>query len=248
MESREIEAKLGYRFRDRVLLERALTHPSTESGRTGPSDYERMEFLGDAVLELVVSHELYTMHDGANEGELTKMRAAIVSRHHLASIARELGIGSYIIMSSRLEVGGGRHSVSILGNTMESLVGAIMLDSDFDTVYNVACKLLRDSLKAACPTGAMNPKGDLQELLQSLNKQAPLYQAEQLREVPPLFRAVVVWNGQEIGTGTGSGKRMAETAAAQAALDDIHAGRGWARNLGEITHRKRKGGSDEGLL
>ncbi len=235
MESKEIEARLGYGFRDKALLERALTHPSTEPGRTGPSDYERMEFLGDAVLELVVSHKLYTMHGEANEGELTKMRAAIVSRHHLASIAREAGIGPYIIMSPRLKAGGGCHSVSILGNTIESLVGAIMLDSDFNTAYDVACKLLRNSLKTACPTGAMNPKGDLQELLQGLNKQAPLYQVERLQEIPPLFKATVVWNAQEIGTGTGNGKQMAETAAAQAALDDIHAGRGWAHNLRELT-------------
>ncbi len=240
MDGGEIEAKLGYRYRNKTLLWQALTHPSTEHGRTGPSDYERLEFLGDAVLELVVSHELYTEHAEADEGELTKMRAAIVSRHHLASIAHELEIGQYIIISPKLEASGGRSSVSVLGNTLESLVGAIMLDSNFDTAYAVAHRLLRKSLQEACPAGATNPKGDLQELLQGLNKQPPVYHVRQLREMPPLFEATAVWNGQEIGTGVGSGKRRAETAAALAALDDVHAARGWARELWE-THEKQDG-------
>ncbi len=231
MDGKEIEAKLGYRYRNKALLRQALTHPSTEHGRTGPSDYERLEFLGDAVLELVVSHKLYTEHTEADEGELTKMRAAIVSRQHLASIAHELGIGQHVIISPKLEAGGGRSSVSVLGNTLESLVGAIMLDSNFDTAYAVAHRLLQKSLQEACPAGATNPKGDLQELLQGLNKQPPVYHVQQLQELPPLFEATAIWDGREIGIGVGSGKRRAETAAALAALDDVRAGRGWAREL-----------------
>ena len=227
----QIEEKIGYTFCDENLLTEALTHPSTGHGRQGPSEYERMEFLGDAVLELAVSAKLYSKHPGANEGELTKMRAAIVSRRHLADLAARLGLGEHVVMSSRLESSGGRTSGSILGNTLESIIGAVMLDAGFETAYRVAVGLLQESIDNSCPTRSMNPKGDLQELLQAVNGEPPVYHVRQVRTMPAHFVATAVWEGREIGTGEGSGKHKAEIAAAKAALEVLRVKRGWAEDL-----------------
>ncbi len=221
MGQKRVEQKLTYQFTNKALLEQALTHPSTGRTSTKPSDFERLEFLGDAVLELVVSMELFSRHPRANEGELTKMRASIVSRHHLADIARALGLGEDVLMSARLEAAGGRSSVSVLGNTLESLVGAIMEDSGFSAAARVAHHLLRESLEKACPALITNPKGDLQELLQGRTGEAPVYHVTQTSSSPVRFSATALWQGREIGSGTGSSKHKAEIAAAAAALTHV---------------------------
>ena len=231
MGSEQIEQKIGYTFCNKSLLTEAITHPSTGHGRQGPSEYERLEFLGDAVLELVVSVQLYAKHPGADEGELTKMRASIVSRHYLAGIADQLGLGEHVVMSSRLESSGGRASASILGNTLESIIGAVMLDAGFETASRVAVQLLRESLNNSCPARSTNPKGDLQELLQAVNGEAPVYRVKQVRAIPAHFVATAMWDGREIGVGEGSGKRKAETAAAKVALEALRAKQGWAEGL-----------------
>lgn len=221
MGQERIEQKLAYHFTNKTLLEQALTHPSVGHTPSEPSAFERLEYLGDAVLELVVSMELFFMHPMADEGELTKMRASIVSRRHLADIAAALDIGEEVLISPRLEAAGGRSSVTVLGNTLESLVGAVMEDAGFLAAYRVAIHLLRESLDDACPALITNPKGDLQELLQGRSGEAPVYRVTQTSDSPVRFSATALWQGAAIGTGEGSSKRKAEIAAASAALAQL---------------------------
>ena len=218
MQTDKVEEMLGYRFKNSGLLRAALTHSSIARKRGAPSDYERMEFLGEAVLELVVSLELYRLYPEASEGELTSMRAAIVSRRHLSELSTHFGWGDQLTMSGALEKAGGRTAPSVLGNTFETLIGAVALDADFETARAVTLRLLGNSLRERPAPGDNNPKGTLQERLQAINGEAPDYEVLQIREHPPLFRAIARWQGRIIGQGEGTGKRRAEQAAAVASL------------------------------
>lgn len=218
MQKELIESKLGYTFRDEAWLHRAFTHPSDSQGRSVHLAYERLEYLGDAVLELVVSAELFLQHPQADEGLLTKMRAGIVSRKHLAGLAAELGWGDQLSMSPQLEKSGGRHTLSILANTFETVIGAVMMDSDYETARQVSLRLLHESIARASELLSSNPKGDLQELLQAMNGVGPTYQVEQQDGMPPHFTATALWGSAPIGSGEGDSKRKAEMAAAADAL------------------------------
>ena len=218
MQRELIESKLGYTFKDVTWLQRAFTHPSDSQGHAAHLAYERLEYLGDAVLELVVSAELFANFPQSDEGELTKMRAGIVSRRHLAELAAELGWGEQLSMSRQLEKSGGRATLSVVANTFESVIGAIMQDSDYETARAVSLRLLRSSLSQAASLLSSNPKGELQEILQAINGSGPTYEVRQLESAPPLFEAIAGWNGCEIGRGSGTSKRKAEIAAAADAL------------------------------
>lgn len=218
MQRAHIESILRYTFRDEEWLRCAFTHPSAGRDRAEQLAYERLEYLGDAVLELVVSSELFLRFREADEGSLTKMRASIVSRKHLAQLAEQLGWGEQLIMSAQLERSGGRSTLSILANTFESVIGAVMLDSGYEEARRVSLLLLESSLTDAAPQVAANPKGELQETLQALSGVGPTYRAEQQPGMPPSFVAEALWCEQVIGRGSGSSKRKAEVAAAAEAL------------------------------
>lgn len=218
MQREVIEKQLQYEFTDSTWLTQAFTHPSASQSRAGHLAYERLEYLGDAVLELVISAELFTAYPEADEGQLTDMRAAIVSRQHLSGVADSMGWGEQIIMSPQLEKNGGRRTRSILANTFESAIGAVMMDGGYAEARRVACLLMRESLTGLSSQGSRNPKGELQEVLQSIAPVSPTYMVEQLPGMPPAFAAKALWFGVEIGAGTGSSKRLAETAAAADAL------------------------------
>lgn len=219
MEKQLIESKLGYTFTGDERLRQALTHPSSGGGRAANIAYERLEYLGDAVLELVVSTELLRLFPDADEGVLSKMRAGIVSRKHLAELAEELGWGEQLVMSSQLERSGGRSTLSILANTFESIIGAVMEDGGYEAARSVSLRLLQKSLHSAKNLLSTNPKGELQEILQSLYTESPTYHAEQQSDKPPFFTATALWRGQVIGSGSGSSKHKAEIAAAANALE-----------------------------
>lgn len=218
MQREIIERRLDYKFREAEWLVQALTHPSAGQSRTAQLAYERLEYLGDAVLELVVSRALFDMYPAADEGQLTQMRAAIVSRKHLAELSGQLGWGEQLILSAQLEKNGGRRTLSILANTFESVIGAVLMDSDYDTARRVSLRLLEQSLQGAGNHSTANPKGELQEILQAHSPHSPTYSVEQLPGMPPTFAAKVYWQGSEIGAGAGSSKHKAEIAAAAAAL------------------------------
>ncbi len=221
MDRESVEKSLAYVFTDEVWMKQALTHPSSDQKRSTNLNYERLEFLGDAVLELVVSRELFSRYPKADEGELTKMRSAIVSRAHLAELARKLGWGLQLHLSPQLEANGGREAVSVLANTFESVIGAVMMDSNYNAARKVTLKLMEDSLNKAHSLIAVNYKGELLEKLQAINGEGPKYAVELVSADKPAgpFLARVNWNGRELGCAEGQSKHKAEMAAAAKALE-----------------------------
>lgn len=221
MNQERVENILRYRFNDPSWLRKALTHPSHDRRKSTNLAYERLEYLGDAVLELVVSRELFIMFPQADEGELTKFRARVVSRAHLAQKSREYGFGEELELSDHLAKTGGRETESILANTFESVIGAVLMDSgDYATARRTSLRLLGDSLRilAESPQDT-NSKGELQIALQAINGEAPVYetQPENPEQTHP-FVSTVLWRGIPLGTGKGNSKRKAEAAAAADAL------------------------------
>ncbi len=218
-----LEERLGYRFQNPELLRQALTHPSADSKPQTRRTYERLEFLGDAILQLAVTQYLYHHMPKSTEGELTQLRARTVSRANLGKYGFILGLNDFIILGRGEEKAGGRNKNSIVANTFESVFGAMSLDSDFETAKGVALNLLHDALtSAAQQPKEINPKGELQAVLQEILPEAPTYQTEETgeRESPTRFEARVLWRSLEIGHGVGPSKRKAEVAAAVNALKD----------------------------
>ncbi len=229
MQKETIEATLGYTFTDESWLQQALTHPSADQKKSTNLAYERLEYLGDAVLELVVSRELFTRFPKASEGQLTQLRSGIVSRQHLAGLCRALGWGQQLIMSPQLEKSGGRETLSILANTFESVIGAVMMDSNYNAARKVSLKLLGESIERAQDFAVGNSKGRLLELLQAIDNQAPTYSVESISgEENGPFCARAWWNGLELGCAEGTSKHKAEVAAAADALQR----RVWERGRG----------------
>ena len=221
MDREVVEKSLDYVFTDEVWLKQALTHPSSDQKRSTNLNYERLEYLGDAVLELVVSRELFTRYPKADEGNLTKMRSAIVSRAHLAELCGKLGWGEQLIMSPQLEKTGGRKALSILANTFESVIGAVMMDSNYNAARKVILALLSASLDKAHTLISINYKGELLEALQAIDGQGPRYEVTLVDEEKPAgpFMARVFWNDMELGSAVGQSKHKAEVSAAAEALE-----------------------------
>lgn len=224
MAGRDLEQRIGYRFHNRQLLEEALTHPSVghESGRRH-FDNQRLEFLGDAVLQLVVTEQLFTQFSRDAEGQLTKLRSRLVSRDALEVHARALNLGQALHLGRGEETSGGRERSSTLADAFEALVGAIYLDSDLQTVRDFILRVAAADLKeiAAAPVD-VNPKGQLQELLQSISPRSPTYEvlSESGPEHDKEFVVRAVWEGIALGEGTGRSKKQAEAAAAAAAMEE----------------------------
>src|SRR6476646_7480895 len=142
----ELEARLGYVFRDRSMLQLALTHPSVAHEQGVPMQTnQRLEFLGDAVLQLVLTRELYEKFPNFGEGPLTKARAKMVNRRTLADHARQLGLGKFLIVSRGEEIHGGRERPSALADTFEALLGAIFLDSNFEHATHFILKQFQNA-------------------------------------------------------------------------------------------------------
>ena len=221
MDRAAVEKSLDYTFTDEIWLKQALTHPSSDQKRSTNLNYERLEFLGDAVLELGVSRELFARYPKADEGELTKMRSAIVSRAHLSGLADKLGWGEQLTLSPQLEANGGRKAVSILANTFESVIGAVMMDSNYNAARKVTYRIMEDSLDKAHTLISVNYKGELLEKLQAINNVGPKYITELVAAAKPAgpFRARVMWGEREIGCAEGQSKHKAEVAAAAQALE-----------------------------
>lgn len=218
-----LESVLGHRFHDRSLLAQALTHASLgyESQRTLP-DNQRLEFLGDAVIQLLLSELLYDRFPAADEGLLTKVRAQLVSTKALARIARMVKLGDFLLMGKGEEQNGGRDRDSSLADAMEAVAGAVFLDAGMEAARGVARRLfLPEIVRLGDKPVDQNPKGQLQEILQAVSPQSPSYQI--LEQSGPdhekCFVAAVSWQGQELGRGRGKSKKEAEVEAARAALE-----------------------------
>jgi ribonuclease III len=217
-----LEERIEYKFRNSLLLAEALTHPSlAHEAQRYHFDYQRLEFLGDAVLQLVVTEYLFSHFQAEAEGQLTKLRSRLVSRDALRMHAAALDLGRYILMGRGEEASGGRERTSTLADAFEALIGALYLDGGLDVAKNFILTQTRaDLAKLAEEPVDFNPKGDLQELLQSISPRSPLYElvSQSGPEHEKTFVSEVLWEGIVLGQGTGRSKKQAETAAALEAL------------------------------
>ncbi|MEJ0090443.1 MAG: ribonuclease III [Limisphaerales bacterium] len=221
----ELQQRLGHQFRDEGLLRLALTHPSVAHERNEVSVHnQRLEFLGDSVLGLVLSRQIYEKFPEADEGALTKSRAKLVNAGALAKHGRALNLGAHLILSRGEETTGGRDRASALADAFEALSGAVFLDGGFVAVQEfILREFAADLLELEEPTGIENPKGELQELLQSRSPVAPEYRlistsgADHDRD----FECAVFHNDVELGRGCGKSKKAAESEAALAVLKKL---------------------------
>jgi ribonuclease-3 len=218
-----LEERIGYKFRNSLLLAEALTHPSlAHETQRHRFDNQRLEFLGDAVLQLVITEYLYANFPSEAEGQLTKFRARLVSRQALREHALKLDLGHYLMMGRGEEASGGRERASTLADAFEALIGAIYLDSDLDTAKKFILAEARADLERLAETPMdVNPKGQLQELLQSISPRSPVYEliSQSGPEHEKTFVVQAVWEGIALGRGSGRSKKLAETAAALEAME-----------------------------
>lgn len=220
----ELEKKLGITFKDKDLLTTALTHRSylNENYDTHLSNNERLEFLGDAVLELITTEYLFKTYPERAEGELTSFRSALVKTTSLSETASELTIGDYIYMSKGEEVTGGRQRPYILANTFESLLGAIYLDQGYEIARKFVIEKLVPKITQIIKNRLdIDPKSKLQEVAQEVLNYTPVYElvsADGPDHDKEFVMAVKITN-RIFGQGKGKSKQEAEQNAAQAALD-----------------------------
>lgn len=221
-----LQQRIGYRFRDRELLQLALIHKSyaNEQQLEEHCGNERLEFLGDAVIELVISHILMEQSQGSSEGHLSKMRASIVNTDSLSAISRSYELSSCLRLSRGEEENQGREKKSILANAYEALAAAVYLDGGYEAVFDMIndhFKLLID--EAARRGYSRDYKSRLQELVQKLFNATPVYEiiSEQGPDHFKTFEAQVIINDQRYGTGHGGNKKTAEQQAARQALKQL---------------------------
>jgi ribonuclease-3 len=217
-----VQLLIGYHFRNIDLLILSLNHRSfaRTANQEQPSN-ERLEFLGDSVLGLIISDQLYHDNPGEGEGNLTKTKAMLVNETTLASIGKELGLNAYIRLSAEEEKSGGRERASIVSDAFESVIGAVFLDGGLDAARDVVLRLIYTRKeRIISDTSQRNYKGELLEYMQARGETIPRYDvvAEEGPDHEKTFNVVVTINGQQMGEGVGSSKKEAEQRAASQAL------------------------------
>lgn len=216
----QLAQALGVQLRDPRLLEEALTHAScvNEYPDLGLQCNERLEFLGDALLGLVVAAELFRLYPAAPEGELTQLRSALVRGESLARIAESFQLGEYLRLGQGEETSGGRHRSSNLAGALEAVLGAVLLDRGWLAARRIVLRLWHHELAAA--EVRQDYKSRLQEVLQAQQKVTPHYRTvRELTSGPvPLFEVEVLGGSEVLGRGTGTSKKRAQQGAALAAL------------------------------
>lgn len=207
---------LGYHFRDEALLRRALTHPSM-----GKEDNQRLEFLGDAVLQYLMSDKLYREYPGDREGGLTHLRALLVCEAALSQIAAKLHVGEALIMDKGEELTGGREKPSVLCDAMEAILAAVYLDGGMEAARGVIARCWPEPGEVQRPM--QDSKSALQEKLQKDGGPVPTYEitGSSGPDHAPVFEATVFYKGKALAKGEGSTKRRAEQAAALEALSKL---------------------------
>jgi ribonuclease-3 len=215
---KELEERIGHSFADDALLDSALTHISALSGKSRASSYQRLEFLGDHVLGLVVSDMLFRAFPKADEGELSRRLADLVRKETCAEVARAIDLGAVIKLGTSEANAGGRRRLAILADVCEALVGAVFLDGGYQAAAGLIERLWGERMRA--PARLRDPKTVLQEWAQARGLPTPLYR-EVERTGPhhdPEFRVSVVLPALVPAEGVGRSKRAAEQAAAAALL------------------------------
>jgi ribonuclease-3 len=223
---KELEASLGYCFKDIGLLDNALTHRSfvNENNTLPCKDNERLEFLGDAVLELTVSDMLMKKFPDYAEGELSKLRASVVNEQPLAGLARHFRIGEFLLLGRGEEASGGRMKPSLLANAFESLVAAMYLDGGFDLAAAFTGRLFEPLIEAGTAAAVYRDyKTAAQEICQNLFQELPRYAILAVTgpDHDKRFEISLVIGEKLIATGTGRNKKEAEQQAAKMALEAL---------------------------
>jgi len=221
---KSLEDILGYKFTNSLLMAEALTHPSLAYETQKPRfDNQRLEFLGDAVIQLVLTELLYEMFAGFDEGKLTKLRARLVSGEALYRFALRMNLGDFIMMGKGEEASGGRTRVSTLADAFESIMGAVYLDGGLEPAREAIKKNCSEAVaRVAKSPEEKNPKGELQEILQAIAQEGPVYEVvdESGPDHQKNFRVRVIWKDGLLGEGMGSSKKEAERKAAKQALSN----------------------------
>ena len=215
-----IETKLGYRFKDAAIIERALTHASVRGGKTERGDNERLEFIGDRVLGLAIAEVLNGQFPEATEGELARRYNRLVRGEACARVARDIDLGAHLILSDSEADSGGREKTTILADAIEALLGAVFLDGGFEKARAVVRKLWQEPSDSG-PEAAVDAKSELQEWAQGMGLALPKYTVVSRKgpDHAPHFTAEVTITGRAPAQGEGASKRIAEQEAASALLE-----------------------------
>jgi ribonuclease-3 len=213
---------LGYRFNDRALLGAALTHPSYAAENRGAADYQRLEFLGDAVLELAVTHFIYEAFPEASEGEMTLLRAAVVAEPALAAIGEAWEIPDLMLLGKGEDQSGGRAKQSILADIVEALLAAVFLDAGFERVEVIVRDHWASGIRerSGAP-GQRDYKTRLQEVLVATGRTVEYTVTETGPQHAKRFTATVLGSGEMLAIGSGTSKKRAEQEAARRALESL---------------------------
>ena len=224
--SEELMEKINYRFKNEGYLKEALTHRSfsNENDKTKKFDNEKLEFLGDAVLNLITTEYIYNLEKDKNEGELAKLKSQIISEPVFSAIANDLRLGDYLYLSNGEILSGGRERKSILGDAFEALMGAIFKDSDYYTTKDIALKFLLEKINNLEEIeGTGDYKTILQEVFQSKYRKMPEYELLSTKgpDHNKEFKIAVKLDNKIYGVGIGKSKKEAEKNAAREALEKI---------------------------
>ena len=223
----KLEQGLGYTFRNKALLENALTHSSyaNENRERHLPDNERLEFLGDSILGFVVAEYLYRNFPDKPEGELTRIRADLVCERNLAEAAATVELGSYLLLGHGEEQGGGRKRDSIVSDAMESVIAASFMDGGFAAAKEIIDRLILSNIPKGRPRN-FDYKTAFQELVQRKKDHQIHYEltGESGPDHDKHFEVEVLLNGKAVGHGVGSSKKRAEQAAAEAAIEALFPG------------------------
>ncbi|MGA2192385.1 MAG: ribonuclease III [Nitrospirota bacterium] len=221
----ELEKRLGYSFHQPSLLIQSLTHKSyANENRLGNGHNERLEFLGDTVLDFIISDLIMKICPDSPEGEMSKLRAVVVSEANLSKVARELMLGNYLLLGKGEEQTGGREKSSLLANTLEAIIAAIYIDAGLEQAYNFIRDNFESDVKSLAAVGlTFDYKTELQETCQSMFGALPKYTV--VGETGPdhqkVFEVEIEALGRVLGKGTGKSKKEAEQMAAKMALDTL---------------------------
>lgn len=219
----KFETEMGHEFSNKMLLERALTHSSyNREKNTKHQDNERLEFLGDAFFDAIVSDRIFHEMDKGTEGKLTKTRALIVCEDSLARAARKLNLGKYILIGRGEEMAGGRERASILADALEAVIGALYLDAGYEATRNFVLEAFDEIIKEAVSGKLFSDyKSEIQEKLQKDGKNISIVYKTDREEGPAHDKTFFVhlsYDGKVLGEGSGKSKKEAEQNAAKAAL------------------------------
>lgn len=221
-----LEKTIGVSFANPSLLKQALTHSSyvNENPGIAPASNERLEFLGDAILGMLIAEKLYRDFPQLNEGEMTRLRAALVCRETLYRTARDTGLGDYLYLGKGEEASGGRRKPANLARALEALVAAVFLDQGLDRTREVMLRLFGTELERFARSDLIvDYKSRLQELIQARHQLTPTYHLVETSGPDHVrqFTAEVRVGGRVVGRGTGRSKKTAETEAARSALEQL---------------------------